>query len=160
MIQTISDREMTQAAEIKLLNSEIVAYEVTVDNLEAELECESLRLAACGVVAMSDTPESAVEARKMLPEYESASCDDVKRRVDECMSLRAERDALNEAVKGLTAQGVSLAADAARYQWLTADLDMAHGRVQRNQILDRMPTMSYSAACTAIDAAMKETNHD
>ena len=30
----------------------------------------------------------------MLSEYESASCDDVKRRVDECMALRAERDAL------------------------------------------------------------------
>lgn len=61
---------------------------------EAELERERTRLAACGVVAMADTKESAYQVRKMVEEYRSASFDDVARRVDECMALRAERDAL------------------------------------------------------------------
>lgn len=87
------------AAELKSacitgMRQEITAWSITAENLESELERERIRLAACGVVAMADTPDSAIEARKMHPDYESASCDDVKRRVDECMALRAERDAL------------------------------------------------------------------
>lgn len=57
--------------------------------LRSELETERIRLAACGVVALSNTPESAAKARDMLPEYRSASCDDVARMVDEQMHLRA-----------------------------------------------------------------------
>ncbi len=54
------------------------------------LERERMRLCACGVVAICDTPESAKEARDMHPDYRSASCDDVARRVDECIRLRGE----------------------------------------------------------------------
>lgn len=53
-----------------------------------ELEREQLRLAACGVVALADTPESAKQARNMHPDYMSGSCNSVARRVDECMDLR------------------------------------------------------------------------
>ena len=113
MITTVSDKEIAQAAEIEALRQEITAWSITAENLEAELERERIRLAACGVVAMSDTPDSAAKARQMLPEYESGSLDNVKRRVDECMALRAERDAL--------------AADAARYQWLREGNDAKHG---------------------------------
>ncbi len=77
------------------------AYEIEVRRLNAELERERMRLAACGVVAMADTPESAAQAREMRDEYRSASCDDVARRVDECMTLRAERDALGALVSDL-----------------------------------------------------------
>jgi hypothetical protein len=68
-----------------------------------ELEIERTRLAACGVVARADTPESAAEARHMHEDYRSASCYDVALRVDECMRLRTqleaaerERDALRD----------------------------------------------------------------
>ena len=68
--------------------------------LIAELreECERLRmqLAACGVVALANTPESAAQARQMHPDYMSASCSDVADAVDREMTLRqqlAERDA-------------------------------------------------------------------
>ena len=44
---------------------------------------------------------AAAEAREMRDEYRSASCDDVARRVDECMTLRAERDALAALVSDL-----------------------------------------------------------
>ena len=44
--------------------------------------------------------------------------------------------------------------DAARYQWLTADLSTSDGRVERNELLSRMSVMSYSAASRDIDAAM------
>jgi len=71
-----------------------------LDHLRTDCERERMRLAACGVVAMSDTPESAKQARDMHPDYRSASCDDVARRVDECMRLRAERD---DAVKKMEA---------------------------------------------------------
>ena len=69
--------------------------------LHATLERERMRLVACGVVALADTPDSAKHARQMHPDYESASCQDVARRVDECISLRAQRDALLEALKGI-----------------------------------------------------------
>ena len=67
--------------------------------LHAELERERMRLVACGVVALADTPDSAKHARQMHPDYQSASCQDVARRVDECISLRAQRDALLKALK-------------------------------------------------------------
>ena len=72
----------------------IGAIDAEQDALKVALECERMRVVACGVVACSDTPKSAAVARDMLPVYRSASCDDVARRVDECISLRAERDAL------------------------------------------------------------------
>lgn len=71
--------------------------------LHAELEREQMRLAACGVVALADTPNSAKHVRQMHSDYESASCQEVARRVDECISLRAQRDALLEALRGLLA---------------------------------------------------------
>lgn len=67
-----------------------------IERLRAELDTERMRLAACGVVAMADTPESAAEARNMHPDYRSASCDDVARRVDECIRLRAQVEILSE----------------------------------------------------------------
>ena len=66
--------------------------------LRAELERERMRLAACGVVALADTPDSAATARDMHPDYRSASCDDVARRVDECIALRSEVAALRAAL--------------------------------------------------------------
>ena len=60
-----------------------------IDRVRAELEREQMRLAACSVVAMANTPDTAAKARDILPEYRSASCDDVARMVDENMKLRA-----------------------------------------------------------------------
>ena len=58
--------------------------------LRAELETERMRLTACGVVAMSNTTDSAKQARDMSQEYWSASCSDVARMVDENIKLRAK----------------------------------------------------------------------
>lgn len=55
--------------------------------LREELERERMRLAACGVVALSNTPDSAEKARTMHDDYRSASCDDVARAVDRQMAL-------------------------------------------------------------------------
>ena len=65
----------------------------------ADLECERMRLVACSVVANADTPESAAKAREMHPDYRSAACDDVARRVDECIALRKENDHLRAALE-------------------------------------------------------------
>lgn len=61
--------------------------------LEADLERERIRLAACGVVAGANTRDSAREARQMLPEYRSASLCDVERAVDREMAERERRKA-------------------------------------------------------------------
>lgn len=68
----------------------IDAQQSIIDEQRDELERERIRLAACGVVALSNTPESAAKAREMLPEYRSASCDDVAKAVDREMQYRTE----------------------------------------------------------------------
>ena len=88
--------------ELKAAQGVTVLYEeADADNqrLRDELETERMRLVACGVVAMADTPESSAQARDMLPAYRSASCEDVARRVDECMSLRRELAEARELAK-------------------------------------------------------------
>lgn len=63
-------------------NSKVIA------TLEAENERLRMQLAACGVVALSNTPETAAAQRQMHPDYMSASCQDVMRAVDREMELR------------------------------------------------------------------------
>jgi uncharacterized protein YlxW (UPF0749 family) len=69
--------------------------------LRAEVERLQLQLAACGVVAMANTPDSAARQRDMHPDYMSASCQDVIRAVDREMALREERDQLKAQVNGM-----------------------------------------------------------
>lgn len=69
---------------------EIAELEKQNEELRQQLEIERMRIVACDVVAMSDTPSSAEEARKMLPEYRSAALESVIRRVDECIALRQQ----------------------------------------------------------------------
>lgn len=71
-------------------NTLITKYREETASLRQQLEIERMRLAACGVVANANTPESAAKAREMLPEYSSASCDDVARAVDREMELRQQ----------------------------------------------------------------------
>ena len=73
----------------------IACLEGEIAKRDEELaECERLRmqLAACGVVALANTIESAGEARQMHPDYMSASCSDVADAVDREIALRTERD--------------------------------------------------------------------
>ena len=66
-----------------------------IEQLNAELERERMRLAACSVVALANTEESATKARLMHDDYRSASCDDVARMVDVQMKLRTQVEQLN-----------------------------------------------------------------
>ena len=66
------------------------------DKARAELETERLRLAACGVVAMANTPESAARVRDILPVHFSASLHSVMGAVDREMELRAEVERLRK----------------------------------------------------------------
>lgn len=68
----------------------IVSDAQEIAALKGELEDERIRLAACGVVAMANTPESAAKMRQMKDKYRSASLSDVERAVDAEMALRAE----------------------------------------------------------------------
>lgn len=56
--------------------------------LKDELERERIRLAACGVVAISNTRETAKENREVSNEYKSSSFDQVCAAVDREMALR------------------------------------------------------------------------
>jgi transcription initiation factor TFIIIB Brf1 subunit/transcription initiation factor TFIIB len=74
--------------ERKALQCKVDELQSKLDNANAELERERMRLAACGVVADANTPESAKKWRNMRDEYRSASCDGVARAVDREMRLR------------------------------------------------------------------------
>ena len=91
-------------AELRRQHGEIEALKAERDALHKELDDERMKHAACGVIAMANTPESARKARDMHPAYRSASVRDVENAVDREMALRAERDAL--------------LADAERYRYL------------------------------------------
>ena len=91
---TLADA-MTEAADT------ITALRAEVEQLKADLERERMRLAACGVVALSNTPESAAKARQMAPEYWSASCGDVERAVDREMALRSQLSARDAELRAL-----------------------------------------------------------
>jgi hypothetical protein len=67
-----------------------------IANLRKDLERERLRLTACGVVAMSDTPKSAASARDVLPEYQSESLNNVASMVDQLMETRAKLQILEQ----------------------------------------------------------------
>lgn len=122
-------REVIDGGSESITHDDAVA-ELT--SLRADLERARMRLAACGVVALADTPDSAVEARKMHDDYRSASCDDVARRVDECIRLRAEVETLTDKAEvrklaldaqtselcQLEAEIKALRADAERYRYL------------------------------------------
>jgi hypothetical protein len=91
--------------------------------------------------ALADTPESAAKAREMHEDYRSASCDDVARRVDECMALRK---------------------DAARYRWLRGHLigaDFDWNESGASTLVFEMPkALRISANCDkTIDDAMALT---
>jgi hypothetical protein len=67
-----------------------------------------MQLVACGVVAMSNTKETADKQRKMHPGYKSSSCDEVSNAVDREMALRlrlAEAEKLLLDVVGLDPHG-------------------------------------------------------
>ncbi len=57
-------------------------------SLEGQLETERLRLAACGVVALANTRESAAQARQMNGSYHSGSLESVMQAVDREMDYR------------------------------------------------------------------------
>jgi len=127
----------------------IGAIDAEQDALKVALECERMRVVACGVVACSDTPKSAAVARDMLPVYRSESCDDVARRVDECISLRAERDALRadaERWRSLYARAINEANGLTNYVEDRPELRRAEKQLEAIQREAR-----------AIDAAMKGT---
>lgn len=63
-----------------------------IERLQTEAERLRMQLVACGVVAMSNTPESAARNRDMHPDYASASCQDVMRAVDSEMANRADAE--------------------------------------------------------------------
>ena len=65
--------------------------------VQAELEAERMRLAACSVAALSNTRESAKAAREIPDEYKSASWHDVCAAVDREMDLRESMDAIPRA---------------------------------------------------------------
>ena len=66
-------------------------YDMAV--VKVENERLRMQLAACGVVANANTPETAKQARNMKQEYYCASVADVAWAVDREMELRAELEA-------------------------------------------------------------------
>lgn len=85
-------RGVVENFDLDSLNKSINDARARVTKLEADLERERMRLAACGVVARANLPATAKTTREMHADYRSASCDDVARAVDREMALRAEKE--------------------------------------------------------------------
>lgn len=115
--------------------------------LEHELETERMRLAACGVIALSNTADSAINSRDMLPEYWSASAQDCASAVDREMDYRS-RLAVTEQERD------ELRKDAER--WIKANeggqFCIAQWGVALNEWVDLLP----STAIERIDAAIAQ----
>ena len=97
-----------QAWTIRAQDKKIRKQAAEIERLRADLEREQLRLSACGVIALSNTPESAAKARQIHDDYKSASCDDVARAVDREMALRAERDDINDRLRSADTESSAL----------------------------------------------------
>lgn len=95
------------------LERDLAAVTAERDALLAECERERMRLAACGVVALANTLESAAKARTMHADYWSASCQDVAKMVDREIALRAENERLRELIAAID--------DQAGYQFVRYD---------------------------------------
>lgn len=87
---------------------------------------------------------------------------EIERLRAEVEALRSENWSLKCEVAGQLGERQALLqrteeaeADAERYRWLTEDHDSKEMRNRCLEILSRMPVMSYSAACAAIDAVRK-----
>lgn len=96
---------------------EIIKLKEQVLFFENELERERMRLAACGIVALANTVESAKTNRKMLQEYRSGSLQCIESMVDENIRLRKENKELRKRPKN--------------------DLSTVQGREQ--QVIDNLP---------------------
>lgn len=100
--QANSDVEWFAQENIKLYNfyeERDATQAARIQQLEKELETERMRLAACGVVALANTVDSAATAREMHPDYMSASCQDVINAVDREMALREEVGRLTKQIE-------------------------------------------------------------
>ena len=79
--------------------------ETELNETKAALEREQLRLAACDVIAMADTPESAAKVRTDLPQDFQSAASGVIRRVDECIVLRQMVRELRDALENIVSVG-------------------------------------------------------
>lgn len=85
--------------ELQTLENIIEGLQQQLEASQQACETERMRLAACGVIALSNTRESAKKQRKMHPDYHSASLDDVIRAVDAEMDLREQLASANEEIE-------------------------------------------------------------
>lgn len=123
--QANSDVEWFAQENIKLYNfyeERDATQAARIQQLEKELETERMRLAACGVVALANTVDSAATSREMHPDYMSASCQDVINAVDREMALREEVGRLNKE------------ADENAAEWGTVRLELAEAKAERDAL--------------------------
>lgn len=89
------------SAELRRLCSERDALRQQLAERDAQIERLQMQLAACGVVALANTPGSAGEARQMHPDYMSGSCSDVADAVDREIAMRQQRDNIAQILRDL-----------------------------------------------------------
>ena len=97
--------------------------------MSIDLEREQIRLAACGVAALANTPESA-KSKRIYPnsQYWSASYSDVCDAVDREIALREQRNTLLEALK-TTASNIRWRAAAGNHRTFDAWLQTVEAAI-------------------------------
>jgi len=102
--------------------------DATITKLEAQLDEQTMMLAACSTVAYANTPKSANLARDMQPDYMCAAVSDVCLAVDREMKLIAQLDKVRE----LKSHSIETIVDLdrcnpqmARSRWVLAECELA-----------------------------------
>lgn len=93
--------EVVAATDYDSLKAERDTLRQQLAERDAQIERLQMQLAACGVVALANTPGSAGEARQMHPDYMSASCSDVADAVDREIAMRQQRDNIAQILRDL-----------------------------------------------------------
>ena len=101
---------------------------------EAELERTRMQLAACGVIAMANTSDSAKTVRSMHPDYDCASTRDVASAVDREMEARKKLEAAEAREKRLR----ELLLKAATYVELTYNEEAGEEAAEAKRDLDEI----------------------
>lgn len=103
-------------------------------------------------VSQPPASEQAMNAKKYPNTYRHPTADEIKAEASAWKNLSVTAIAAeNSSVAEYIAQ---IEKDAERFRWLLEDHEHPSTRELRNSLLSRMQVMSYSAACTSIDAAI------
>ena len=127
-----------------------------IESLRQQFETERMRLVACGVVALANTPESAKQAREMPQDYWSASLNDVIRAVDAEMELHKQLSTINAAYEKSVEQHNKTLDELATVEKERNSFQDQCIRLKHERVLEKEQLAAALAACEVKNVALQE----